>query len=268
MDREKYVHGYSEREAERLHDQAGTLADLLHHDTVYPPGSTVLEAGCGVGAQTIIISRNSPGALITSIDISEESLKQAASLVSGAGARNVTFQAADVYDLPFEAESFDHVFCCFLLEHLPEPARALSALRKVLRKGGSLTVIEGDHGSCFFHPDSKDARLAIKCLIDSQAQLGGNALIGRELYPLIREAGFADVRVSPRMVYVDSSRPDLVEGFTRNTFTAMVAGSMDKAAALGLATREQLERGVRDLYRTAEGDGTFCYTFFKGVAIK
>jgi hypothetical protein len=48
----------------------------------------------------------------------------------------------------------------------------------------------------------------------------------------------------------------------------MVAGSMDKAAALGLATREQLERGVRDLYRTAEGDGTFCYTFFKGVAIK
>jgi hypothetical protein len=45
-----YVHGYAPREAQRLLDQAGTLADLLHHDTAYPAGSRVLEAGCGVGA--------------------------------------------------------------------------------------------------------------------------------------------------------------------------------------------------------------------------
>lgn len=56
------VHGYSERESERLSDQAGTLEDLLHHDTVYPAGSTVLEAGCGVGAQTVILAKNSPAA--------------------------------------------------------------------------------------------------------------------------------------------------------------------------------------------------------------
>lgn len=52
--RERYVHGYDERENERLRDQAGTLVDLLHADTAYPPGSVVLEAGCGVGAQTQI----------------------------------------------------------------------------------------------------------------------------------------------------------------------------------------------------------------------
>ena len=40
-----YVHGYDERESERLHDQAGSLVDLLHHDTAYPAGSRVLEAG-------------------------------------------------------------------------------------------------------------------------------------------------------------------------------------------------------------------------------
>ena len=49
----EYVHGYTEREAERLHDQAATLADLLHDDTSYPEGAAVLEAGCGVGAQTV-----------------------------------------------------------------------------------------------------------------------------------------------------------------------------------------------------------------------
>ena len=60
-----YVHGYSDREAARLADQAGSLAELLHAGTRYAPGSAVLEAGCGVGAQTVILARNSPGARFT-----------------------------------------------------------------------------------------------------------------------------------------------------------------------------------------------------------
>ena len=47
---EKYVHGYDQRENMRLQDQASTLVELLHSDTLYAAGSRVLEAGCGVGA--------------------------------------------------------------------------------------------------------------------------------------------------------------------------------------------------------------------------
>jgi len=72
-----YVHGYRSRENQRLQDQADTLLDLLHRDTRYPAGSTVLEAGCGVGAQTLALARNSPHAHITSIDMSAESIVQA-----------------------------------------------------------------------------------------------------------------------------------------------------------------------------------------------
>ena len=64
---EAYVHGYDARANERLRDQAATLVDLLHSDTAYPTGSLVLEAGCGVGAQTITLARRSPGARFTSI---------------------------------------------------------------------------------------------------------------------------------------------------------------------------------------------------------
>ena len=74
-----YVHGYNERESNRLADQANTLAELLHHDTLYPAGSRVLEAGCGVGAQTIILTRQSPDADFLAIDVSEDSLKQGTS---------------------------------------------------------------------------------------------------------------------------------------------------------------------------------------------
>lgn len=263
-----YVHGYSPREAERLLDQAQTLTDLLHHDTRYPAGSAVLEAGCGVGAQTVTLAANSPGAQFTCIDCSEESLAEAETRVRAAGHTNVTFQKADIFRLPFSGESFDHIFVCFVLEHLPDPAGALASLKTVLKPGGTITVIEGDHGSAFFHPDSPFARKAIDCLVTLQKEAGGNALIGRELYPLLHGAGFASVIVSPRMVYVDSSRPALVEGFTKLTFTAMVEGVRDAVMVQELMTGKDWDRGIADLYRTAEADGVFCYTFFKGTATK
>jgi len=268
MPKDRYVHGYSEREEERLLDQAGALTDLLHHDTRYSSGETVLEAGCGVGAQTVILARNSPEAAFTSVDISPDSLAQAREKAVEYGLTNVRFQVQDIASLPFPDESFDHVFVCFVLEHLPDTGPALVELKRVLRPGGTITVIEGDHGSAFFHPDNAAAVKTIRCLIDLQAAAGGDSLIGRRLYPLITAAGFQEVSVSPRMVYVDSSRPDLVEGFTRNTFTAMVEGVRDQAVETGLIDEANWEEGIKALYRTSEEDGTFCYTFFKAVGRK
>jgi SAM-dependent methyltransferase len=261
-----YVHGYSDRENERLRDQADTLAELLHHDTFYPPGSKVLEAGCGTGAQTVILAAKSPGAVITSIDRSHASIAAAKTAVERLGLSNVSFRAADIFRLPFPAGSFDHVFVCFILEHLPRPLEGLQRLKEMLRTGGTMTVIEGDHASAFYHPASPHAQRAIDCLVKIQAEMGGNALIGRQLYPLLRRAGFRAVRVSPRPVYADSSRPEWVEGFTRNTFTAMVAGAKEEALRRGMTDPETWERGIADLIAAAGEDGTFSYTFFKGVA--
>jgi SAM-dependent methyltransferase len=266
MPEHRYVHGYSSRESERLADQAQTLTALLHHDTRYPPGARVLEAGCGIGAQTVILAKNSPGADITSIDISPDSLVRAEERARQEGITNVTFRQADIFHLPFAPASFDHIFVCFVLEHLARSREALEKLRPLLKKGGTITVIEGDHGSTFFHPDDADARSAVQCLVTLQRQMGGNALIGRELYPLVTSAGYRDVHVSPRMVYVDASRPALVEGFTKLTFTAMVEGVGPAVLEQGLMTKEAWERGIAALYRTAGADGVFCYTFFKATA--
>jgi ubiquinone/menaquinone biosynthesis C-methylase UbiE len=263
-----YVHGYDPRENVRLQDQASTLSELLHSDTSYPAGSRVLEAGCGVGAQTVTLASNSPKALITSVDISEASVIEAQRKVTAAGLTNVRFQRGDIFDLPFKPDSFDHIFVCFVLEHLAQPVAALQALKNHLRPGGTITVIEGDHGSAYFHPDSEAAHRAIQCQVELQRRAGGNAMIGRELYPLLRNAGYSSIHVSPRMVYVDSSKPQLVEGFTRKTFTAMIEGVRDLAIQAGIVEQGVFEKGIRDLYRTAEPDGVFCYTFFKAVGRK
>ncbi len=68
--------------------------------------------------------------------------------------------------------------------HLAEPGRALARLHRLLRPGGTVTVIEGDHGSAFFHPGIAFARATIDCLVRLQAGAGGDALIGRRLHPL------------------------------------------------------------------------------------
>lgn len=264
-----YVHGYSSRESERLRDQAATIRELLHHDTRYPAGSLVLEAACGVGAQTTTLARQSPEARFLSFDLSGASLGQARAAAREAGLKNVVFEQADVFHMPYADETFDHVFVCYLLEHLAEPAQALASLRRVLKSGGTITVIEGDHGSAYFHPETEEAMRAWKCLIDVQAALGGDSLIGRRLYPLLEEAGFREIEVTPRVVYCDRSRPAYRDGFAGKTISPMVEGVEKQALAMGLMDDASWRKGVADLYRIAAcPEGVFNYTFFKAVALR
>ena len=93
-------------------------------------------------------------------------------------------------------------------------------------------------------------------------------MIGRQVYPLLAAAGFQDIQVSPRTIYVDSSRSHLVDGFTRKTFTAMIEGVREEAINARIIDAERFDAGIRALDRTAEDDGVFCYTFFKGIGAK
>jgi SAM-dependent methyltransferase len=263
-----YIHGYGDDERERLDVQAGAIVDLLHGDVVFPRGSRVLEVGCGTGAQTVTLARRSPGARFLSVDRSPASLGHAMRRVAQAGLDNVEWLRADLFALPLPAASFDHVFVCFVLEHLPRPVEALRVLRDLVKPGGTITVFEGDHGSAYFHPDGAAARRVIACQVDLQVRDGGNPCIGRTLFPLLRQAGFADVRVTPRCVYVDAARPALVEAFTRRTFIGMVESVRARALASGMVDAAAFERGLRELHRITEDDGVFCYSFFKGVAAR
>jgi len=265
---EYYVHGYSEEETTRLNDQAVTLADLFHHDSIWEPGLLILEAGCGVGAQTRTIAPQNPESKFISIDISKESVELTKSMIEEKNIKNVEVLEADIFNLPFEKQYFDHIFLCFVLEHLPNHMQALEHLKRVLKPGGTITLIEGDHGSTYFHPDSKEAQMAVQCLVDLQKAKGGDANIGRRLYPILEDAGFQNIKVSPRNVYADDSRPKWVEGFSRNTFAAMIRNIADDAVNTGLISKKDMDKGVADLFRTAEGGGTFCYTFFKAKGAK
>lgn len=263
----KYIHGYSQQETTRLYDQAHTIEDFLHWDSHWEAGSYILEAGCGVGAQTSIIANKNPDCRFLSVDIAPKSIKKAKQTLAPT-LPNVQFAIADLTSLTYPANSFDHIFVCFVLEHLSHPKQILLELKRVLKKGGSITVIEGDHGSTYFHPDNSAARKAVQAQVILQQQNGGNANIGRTLHPLLQAAGFQQVTVSPRQIYADDSKPILLDGFVNKTFTAMIEGVQEEVVANGILTSAEMEKGIQALLQTAKGNGTFCYTFFKAKGIK
>jgi SAM-dependent methyltransferase len=264
-----YVHGYSQRETQRLYEQALILDDILHTGTEFPAGAKVLEAGCGVGAQTRLLVKHSPDAAFTCIDISEKSLACAKKLKDRDGFERVTFQQANIHSLDFADEAFDHIFICFVLEHLDDPVAALTELKRVLKPAGTITCIEGDHGSCFWHPETPESIDAWNGLITAQRAQGHRPNIGRTLTPLLTEAGFDVQSCEPAWLYADRLNPDLRDGMVNHIIVPMVQSAEKQILEEKLVPEDIYTKGIADLSRVDQIDeGTFFYTWFKAVAKK
>jgi ubiquinone/menaquinone biosynthesis C-methylase UbiE len=124
------------------------------------PGERVLELGPGPGAFTLGAARRAgqEGRLIA-VDIQPEMIAQVEQRVSRAGLCNVETRVANAHALPLDDESVDRAFLITVLPEIPEPARALAELHRVLRPGGVLSITEE-----FYDPDylfaSETIRLA------------------------------------------------------------------------------------------------------------
>ena len=264
-----YVHGYSERETQRLYEQALILEEILHTGTKFPAGAKVLEAGCGVGAQTRLLVKRSPEAEFTCIDISEKSLASAKKLKEQTSFENVTFRHANIHSLDFSDETFDHVFICFVLEHLDDPVAALTELKRVLKFGGTITCIEGDHGSCFWHPETPESIEAWNGLIIAQRAQGHDPNIGRCLTPLLTEAGFDVKTCKPTWLEADRLKSNLRDGMVNHIIVPMVQSAEKQILEENLVPADIYMQGIADLKRVDQIlEGTFFYTWCKAVAEK
>lgn len=95
----------------------------------------VLEVGCGEGIVLATLAARLPGTRLDGLEIDETALEEARNRCPGA-----TLVRGDACAVPFDDQSFDLVVCLEVLEHLPEPARALRELRRVTRAGCLLSV--------------------------------------------------------------------------------------------------------------------------------
>jgi ubiquinone/menaquinone biosynthesis C-methylase UbiE len=146
MTDEVYTHGHHEavlrshnwRTAE---NSAGYLLAALR------PGFELLDVGCGPGTITVDLARLVAPGRVIGIDRAPEVLAQASAHASGQGV-SIELRAGDVYALQLPDASFDVVHAHQLLQHLSDPVRALSEMRRVLRPGGLVAARDGDY-ACF-----------------------------------------------------------------------------------------------------------------------
>jgi ubiquinone/menaquinone biosynthesis C-methylase UbiE len=115
-------------------------------------GMRLIDCGCGPGSITVDLAQAvAPGQAI-GVDLREDALIHGRTLARERGIASVAFHAASVYRLPYADGSFDAAFACAVLQHLAAPLAALKEIRRVLKPGGVIGIVDGSSTITFRHP--------------------------------------------------------------------------------------------------------------------
>lgn len=98
---------------------------------------TILDAGCGIGRETIRLAKANPQAIIYGVDLSHSAIKQAEQNKQHQQISNVFFSQADITQLAFK-DDFDFIFSEGVLHHTPNTKDALASLLTHLKPGGEI----------------------------------------------------------------------------------------------------------------------------------
>ncbi len=121
-------HGFSDE----VYKQADYFLELLEGKARRDGTPVILDAGCGPGRDAEYFAQRD--CAVFGIDLVPAFIEEAKKRVLG------TFVVGDMRALPFESHSFDGIWNCTALMHLPDPTKALKEHHRVLRRGGLLYV--------------------------------------------------------------------------------------------------------------------------------
>jgi SAM-dependent methyltransferase len=157
-------------------------------------GMRVLDCGCGPGTITVDLAKLvSPGQVVgIDLEATQASYAQNCSREQGT---NACFAVASIYNLPFASGQFDAAFAHALFEHLREPIRALSEIKRVLRSSGLVGLRSPDWAGWLVYPRSPLIERGFQLFKETQIANGGNPHVGRTLGGLLRHSGFSNISV-------------------------------------------------------------------------
>jgi SAM-dependent methyltransferase len=260
----QYVHGYGTPEQERLVQQAEHWRHRLIRDgTELDPGTRLLEVGTGVGAVLAVLGQEFPGIRLTGVDIEPKQLEFARGHLERSGVEAELVQA-DALELPFEDESFDHVWMMWFLEHVADPVGVLREARRVLVSGGTITAIEVDYSTVRAEPSTPALEALFRGMVAGMAASGWSDA-GTRLPGWLGEAGFSAVDEGERPFWWQGD--DLA---TQANYAADVLESaLDAIAQLPGATEDELRTGLADLRNLAGQPGAgLGWVVHKSTAVR
>ncbi len=182
------------RGTEKFLDSRSLAADHAALAALLRPGMTVLDVGCGTGAITRgIADAVSPDGAVCGIDVSTDLIARAST--ASAGQRNLRFEVADIHEERWEA-AFDVVTSARVLQWLADPARAIAAMVRAARRGGTIAVLDYDHTRAEWDPPMPPSvQRFYQSFLGWRGDAGMDNAIAAHLPALFDQAGLADVTV-------------------------------------------------------------------------
>ena len=263
-----YLHGYTEEEQDRLIRQARRLEPEIHDRLPFRRARSLVEIGCGVGAQTQILLRYFPELVVTGVDRSADNLARAErSLAECPWAKGrFRFLESDAGNLPFAAAEFDAAFLCWILEHVTDPMLVLSEARRVLRTGSPIVCNEVLNATFFIDPYSPATLDFWRVLNDHQLDLGGDPFVGAKLGNLLQAVGFRDVATEVKTFHLDNRAPgDRAEflGFWTELLLSAAPG-LEAAGKISPDTVQGMKAELAKVGR--DPNAVFFYSFVQARA--
>lgn len=192
-------------------------------------GATVLEVGCGMGADAIALARHvgSTGKIVA-IDRSQAILNHAIVHATGLNLP-LEFVSADAQSLPFADNTFDRVRVDRTLQHIADPQKAIDEIARVLRPGGYLVAMEPDWET--FIVESANNLLTRK-LLNFWCDSFPTLWIGRRLLKYFRRAGLINMQIRPETLIVNELKlADQIFDLVQTAHGAVAAGIVSPSSA-------------------------------------
>ncbi|MFD3655560.1 class I SAM-dependent methyltransferase [Streptomyces sp. NPDC058620] len=187
-----YTHGHHESVL-RSHRWRTALNSASYLIGELRPGMAVLDVGCGPGTITADLAALVAPGRVTAVDITDDILGQAAEVAAERGLENIGFATADVHALDFPDDSFDIVHAHQVLQHVGDPVRALSEMRRVCRPGGIVAARDSDYAAMTWFPEVAGLTEWQELYGRVARANGGEPDAGRRLLSWARQAGFTDI---------------------------------------------------------------------------
>jgi SAM-dependent methyltransferase len=208
-----------------------------------------LDLGCGGGDVTIALARMASRGSVLGTDLDETKIELARAEAAASNLDNVAFRVADVMNPAMDTARFDFVYIRFVLTHLTDPAGALANVVEQLAPGGTVVVEDIDFTGHFCHPDSTAFRSYVRWYTDAVRARGADPNIGPRLPSLLAAAGLRDIDMNVVQPAGTTGEVKLMGPLTLENIA-------DAVIALGIATHDEVEHAVDELYAFAETDGT------------
>ncbi len=263
-----YLHGYSETERERLHRQARFLEPAIHDRLPFRRKRKLIEVGAGVGAQTEILLRHFPEITITGVEINDAQLAEAQRFLATVPWATGRYEIlkGDAQRLDFEPETFDSAFLCWILEHVPDPARVLGEVRRVLQPGAPIVCNEVLNATFFLDPYSPNTMKYWLAFNDHQVSLGGDPYVGAKLGNLLQSVGFRDVQTEVKSFHLDNRAPGERAEFLQFWTDLLLSGAPSLIAAEQIS-QDVVDGMTEELARVArDPNAVFFYAFVQARA--